>query len=162
MEALPQAITGILNKYGAYISAKLKDDIQQKPITKYGVANASGRLKDSVRQEVSNNVLRIYALDYIFYVENGRKAGKRPPTAPIEQWITDKGLILEGISKKSLAYLIARKIGEEGTTAYKQGGTDLAEGILTDELKGEIQSQLILTFRQNVNAMIKNSLNVKK
>lgn len=162
MESQQQAITGILNYYGAKLSADLKNDIQTKRITKYGVANASGKLKDSIRQEVEDNVLRIYALDYIFYVENGRANGKRPPTKAIEQWITDKGLILEGISKKSLAYLIARKIGEEGTTAFKQGGTNLTKDILTTDLKGEIQSKLILTFRENTNAMMRNALTIKK
>ena len=154
-------ITGILNMYLSQISAELKDMIQRKPVTKYGVVNASGKLKDSVRQDIKNAVGRVYALDYIYYLEKGRKPGKRPPAKAIEQWITDKGLILEGISKKSLAYLIARKIGEEGTTIYQQGGSTLVADILTDELKGQIQSQLILTFRSKTNALMRSAITGK-
>jgi len=151
-------ITGILNKYLSQISADLKDEIQRKPVTKYGVVNASGKLKDSVRQDIKNNVGRVYALDYIYYLEKGRKPGKRPPSKAIEQWITDKGLILDGISKKSLAYLIARKIGEEGTTIYQQGGSTLVSDILTPELKGSIQSELILNFRKTTNALFRSAI----
>ena len=41
----------------------------------------------------------------------GRKAGKRPPpTAPIEKWAQKK------IGEKGLGWVIARKIGRDGTT----------------------------------------------
>lgn len=151
-------ITGILNKYGAEISAELKDFIAQKPLTVYGVVNASGKLKNSVHFDIKDSVMRVYALYYIYYIEHGRKGGKRPPQKVIEQWIVDKGLILKDISVKSLAYLIARKIGEEGTTIWKQGGTKLLEDILTPELKGQIQSQLILTFRAKTNALMRSAI----
>ena len=151
-------ITGILNKYGSLISAELVDMIQRKPVTKFGVVNASGKLKDSVHFTVANNVMQVKALSYIYYLEKGRKPGKRPPMKVIEQWITDKGLILEGISKKSLAFLIARKIGEEGTTIYEQGGSTLIADIVDDEMRGQIQSQLILTFREKTNALMRSAI----
>lgn len=153
-------ITGILTKYGAQISADLKDFIQSKPLTKYGVVNASGELWKSVRQEQKDFVLRIYALDYIYYIEKGRKPGKRPPKKAIREWLDVKTKFssLEAKEKESLAYAIAKKIGEEGTTIYKQGGTKLLEDILTDELKGNIQSELVLTFKERTNALMRSAI----
>lgn len=151
-------ITGILNKAGAKVSAETKDAIASKPVTVFGVVNASGKLKASVRYDIQDGVCRVYALDYIYYIEKGRKPGKRPPTKAIEQWITDKGLILRNISKKSLAYLIAKKIGEEGTTAYKQGGTKLLEDIVGTEFRGEVQSELLLTFKEKTNALMRSAI----
>lgn len=53
---------------------------------------------------------------YWYYVENGRRPGLRPPLHKIIDWVERTGLA-EGkdISVKSLAFLIARKIGNEGT-----------------------------------------------
>lgn len=31
-------------------------------------------------------------VDYWYYVENGRRPGKRPPISAIEKWIADKGI----------------------------------------------------------------------
>lgn len=149
-------ITGILNKYGAQITANLKADIKGKSLTPHGVLNASGKLADSIRYEADNNGLKVFALDYFYYVEKGRKGGKRPPMKVIEQWITDKGILIEEKKKKSLAFLIARKIGQEGTSIYQQGGTQLLENIVTDELKGQIQSELILTFKEKIMAQMKS------
>lgn len=157
-------ITGVLNKYGSQISAELVDMIQRKPVTKFGVVNASGKLKDSVHYDIKNNVMRVYALDYIYYLEKGRgptkKKGEKPLREIIEQWITDKGIVSD-IPKKSLAYLIARKIHKEGTTIYQQGGSTLVADILSEELKGQIQSDLILTFKENVLAQMKSAITGK-
>lgn len=57
----------------------------------------------------------------------GRRPGKFPPIQPIMDWIESKGLDLEGITKKSLAFIIARKIARKGTDIYqgKRDGIDL-------------------------------------
>lgn len=62
------------------------------------------------------------APDYFRWVEDGRGPGKWPPISVIEKWIeikhitpypTAKGKLP---TKKQLAFLIARSIGEDGTT----------------------------------------------
>ena len=155
-------ITGILNKYGSQISAQLVSDIHSKVLLNTAPANASGELAKSVHYTIADNVLRVWAKEYIGAVENGRKPTQKSQGGvlrpAIEKWIVDKGLILNGISVKSLAFLIARKIHEEGTNAYRKGGTKLVEDILTPELKGQIQSQLILTFREKTNAMMRSAI----
>lgn len=90
--------------------------------------NASSGLSQSIEPRITQPPggynLSIIMEDYWFYVENGRKAGKMPPVQNIFEWIRNKRTIqVESISKsadriaatRSLAYVIARKIGREGT-----------------------------------------------
>ena len=129
-----------LNKLGQELTDRLVKDIQTKRVTKYGAVNASGRLAKSVRYDVKNSTLTVYAEQYIGALEFGRKPGKKPPRDVIRKWIDEKGIIPNGISKDSLAFLIQRKIGEEGTTIWQQGGTDLMSGIFNDALRKEIEN----------------------
>jgi hypothetical protein len=146
----------ILDEVGSVVSDRLVNDIKTKRVTKYGAVNASGKLAESVRYDVTNNgeTLRVYAEDYIYYLVHGRKNGKRPPKQAIREWIDAKGISPDGISKDSLAFLIARKIGEVGTTIYQQGGSDLVSDIITDELviqvKQELQDRLIALFQSDL------------
>jgi hypothetical protein len=129
-----------LNKLGLELTDRLVKDIQTKRVTKYGAVNASGRLAKSVRYDVKNSTLTVYAEQYIGALEFGRKSGKKPPRDVIRKWIDEKGITPNGISKDSLAFLIQRKIGEEGTTIWQQGGTDLVSGIFNDALRKEIEN----------------------
>lgn len=133
-----------LRELGGEIQAKIVDAIKDKQVTKYGAVNASGKLANSIRFETTNNGERlvVYAEDYIDYLVYGRSPGKRPPKDVIRKWIDDKGLEPIGISKDSLAYLIARKIGNEGTEIYKQGGSNLLDGILTFEMIQDVRDKL--------------------
>jgi hypothetical protein len=146
----------ILDEVGRVVSDRLVNDIKTKRVTKYGAVNASGKLAESVRYDVTNSgeTLRVYAEDYIYYLVHGRKNGKRPPKQAIRDWIDAKGITPDGISKDSLAFLIARKIGESGTTIYQQGGSDLVSDIITDELviqvKQELQDRLIALFQSDL------------
>lgn len=78
------------------------------------------------------------------YFEYGRKPGKRPPIASIEEWITAKGIRVRNNRseskqnvlqrRRSLAFAIAKKIGEKGTIrrfGYK--GSDFVSEVLTPE-----------------------------
>lgn len=134
----------ILQSIGNTVVERLKNDIKNKPVTKYGAVNASGKLYDSIRYEVVNNgeTLRVYAEDYIDYLVYGRRNGKFPPRDAIRKWIDDKGLEPVGISKDSLAFLIARKIAREGTTIFQQGGSTLLSDIITDNLIRETRDKL--------------------
>jgi hypothetical protein len=108
------------------------------------VVNASGNLADSIDYVVTGSRLTIRGNDYIYYLENGRKPGKRPPKDVIRKWIDDKGIVpRDNISKDSLAYLIARKMGEEGSTIYKAGGSDLVSGIFNDQFVDSLQSEFM-------------------
>jgi hypothetical protein len=144
-------IEDILEKFGITATEALVNAIKTKLIERQGasggfrsVVNASGRLADSIDYVVTGSRLTIRGNDYIYYLENGRKPGKRPPKDVIRKWIDDKGIVpRDNISKDSLAYLIARKMGEEGSTIYKAGGSDLVSGIFNDQFVDSLQSEFM-------------------
>jgi hypothetical protein len=144
-------IEDILEKFGITATEALVNAIKTKLIERQGangsfrsVVNASGRLADSIDYVVTGSRLTIRGNDYIYYLENGRKPGKRPPKDVIRKWIDDKGIVpRDKISKDSLAYLIARKMGEEGSTIYKAGGSDLVSGIFNDQFVDSLQSEFM-------------------
>lgn len=95
---------------------------------------ASGNLLNNIdfRLKINDSAYSvIFSMeDYWWYVENGRKAGKRPPMDKILEWIKIKPILPRLSSEKlptpnQLAFLIARKIGEEGT----EGTGDLSYSI---------------------------------
>lgn len=92
-------------------------------------------LEISIDGDESKSSSKVLGLNYTEQLVFGRKPGKFPPIKAIEQWIQDKGIATIGknISTSSLAFLIARKIAQEGTNYFKQGGTDLVESVITPE-----------------------------
>ena len=92
-------------------------------------------LEISIDGDESKSSSKVLGLNYTEQLVFGRKPGKFPPIKAIEQWIQDKGIAAIGknISTSSLAFLIARKIAQEGTNYFKQGGTDLVESVITPE-----------------------------
>lgn len=95
------------------------------------------RQLEYVVEVTERNVKAVFiGLDYTEYLTKGRpKGGTYVDGAmriAIRQWIDDKGITpYDNISKDQLAFLIARKISEEGTEYFKQGGTDLIDGVIT-------------------------------
>ena len=151
----------ILSKIGITLENELVKAIQDKQLRRVGasgsfssVANASGELARSVRHDVKGSVLTIYADDYIYYLEKGRKPGKKPPLQVIRQWIDDKGITPTDISKDSLAFLIQRRIGEEGTTIYQAGGSDLVSGIFNEQLIDSIEREFAELVLAEINSDI--------
>lgn len=126
---------------------------------------SSGQWADELEVRVRTNTAAIYGIDYSEQLEFGRKAGKRPPVEVIEQWIVDKGIadsIDREISIKSLAFLIARKIGNEGWKREEFGGVNLISEVITPERITkilnkvsdakliEVSSDLISIFTKNL------------
>lgn len=84
-------------------------------------SNASGKLKKSIKKDVRSVKeiagfvsLEISGNDYGFFKDEGRKAGKFPPSNAIKKWIKQKGITAKNITEKSLIFLIQRKIGQKG------------------------------------------------
>jgi len=121
---------------------------------------ASGNWESSLNINISGNedltIAQLYGESYTEQLVFGRAPGKFPPIKAIEQWILDKGISTIGkqIKISSLAFLIARKIAQQGTKYFQQGGTDLVSSIITPE---RIQSIIDKVREINV-AFITNGL----
>lgn len=110
---------------------------------------ASGDLKKSIRFNIKSSSkkieLNITMLDYWGAVDEGRKAGKQPPIDKIKEWLTypnvrDKIRFGQNDSefsdseRNSLAYLIARKIGKQGTKGTNFATNVFESSLITKEL----------------------------
>lgn len=117
---------------------------------------ASGDLLNNIEYEVTRGdftyTIYVKMKDYWYYVENGRKAGKMPPIDNILNWIRVKPVLPRPNAKgklptpQQLAFLIARKIGEEGT----QGTQDLRKA--TDTIWDTFEDRLYEAIDEDVDA----------
>jgi hypothetical protein len=80
---------------------------------------ASGKTAESLRASTDENRLTLYGDSAFIFQEKGRGPGKFPPPPVIMEWLENKPVSAEGISKRSLAYLIGRSIAEKGTLVYQ-------------------------------------------
>lgn len=127
---------------------------------------ASGDLIKSLKTRVfktgfgTSYTLKIIAKDYLKYVDEGRRAGaKPPPIAPIKKWTQQKGI------PEGLAYPIAKSIGEKGikptnviekgfkkvlnNISFRQledGVEDWVDDLISDKLKG-LNKNKNITFK---------------
>ena len=109
--------------------AKDAEEIYKYQIS-LGGKNASRKLIDSVKSWVvvgeKSYEVTLRLQDYWKYIEDGRKPGKFPPVDAILDWILVKPILprpnddgtLQKLRPKSLAFLIGRKIKEEGIDPY--------------------------------------------
>lgn len=117
---------------------------------------ASGDLLNNIEYEITRGdftyTIYVKMKDYWYFVENGRKAGKWPPIDNILNWIRVKPVLprpnAEGKlpTPQQLAFLIARKIGEEGT----QGTQDLRKA--TDTIWDTFEDRLYEAIDEDVDA----------
>jgi len=134
-EALANTATAIIKE--------LEKDIRAKKLT--ATKSLLQKIDPTNYVETANGVtLAITMVNYYQWVEDGRKRGKRPPIASIEEWISRKGIQVrksKGESKqsvlerrRSMAIAIANKIAAKGTIkrfGYKGG--DFIKDVLTPQ-----------------------------
>ena len=115
----------VIERYMYFLSAAKNNNIPQYY-----------ELKDKIsfKVDVSGNLFEVTfnAPEYWKYANYGRPPGKMPPVSAIEEWITRRRIVPESNtstpSVTSLAYVIARKIGREGTI-----GTNFLEKSLDEQ-----------------------------
>ena len=117
---------------------------------------ASGDLLNSVEYVIDRDgytyTVSLMLKDYWYFVENGRKAGKWPPMDAILSWIKAKPVLPRPNAKgklptpQQLAFLIARKIGKEGT----EGTQDLRKA--TDTIWDTFEDRLYEAIDEDVDA----------
>ena len=86
---------------------------------------ASGKTAASLNVMAEADFVSLLGRKAIGTLETGRKAGPVPKNfyLIIKQWSKDKGLTFESESQRgTFAYFVAKKIAEEGTDLFIQGG----------------------------------------
>jgi hypothetical protein len=153
----------VLEKYGKESIAEMITRLQGQGKV------ASGKLLRSLKFDVAEAVqgiqISFQASEYAYWVDQGRKPNRRPPpTSVIEDWIKIKGI--QGrdkqgrfIKRKSLAYLMARKIGKFGirptnffTITIKRKQKQLASN-LSKAFQKDVENQ--------IDVMVKNDFQIK-
>lgn len=97
---------------------------------------ASGNFPESLDVIIDDTTGELWGDEYADQLEFGRSEGTFPPLQEIEQWILDKGVftsVLQEMKLSSLAYLIARKIAQQGWKRQQHGGVGLISEVITEE-----------------------------
>ena len=148
---IQQLVEAKLASYGDQIVTRIREKIIENG------SLASGDLYNSISYDVQSDSgivsLNIYANDYFPFVDQGRLPGKRPPIDNILSWVKVRGLRPKpgsGIPEKSkglpradrsLAFLIARKIGLDGIKPTNMLGDTLDE--ISDPLTSDINDLIV-------------------
>lgn len=122
--------------------------------------NASGETSESVKFNITRDTLRVTADENFVFIQDGvgRGPGKFPPIDKIKDWIGNKN-IQSDLSLNSLAFLIGRKIANEGTAIFRKErpGVNL-KAILNNSLQitlTKFEKAIALEFDSDINKSIR-------
>ena len=146
-----------LNQIGQQLTDRLRDDILNKPLTTFGSVSASGKLAASVRYEVSGGGLKVFALDYIFQIEFGRRPGKFPPLDALKDWVVIRNFAPD-LPMSSRIFLAGRSIAQKGTTIFQQGGSNLIKDIADSDFFVNITKEMEAEFVKDITSEILGAL----
>ncbi len=141
-----EAITNYLEA----VEAGLKADAQSK----------DQKMPQDFDIKADNLSGQLYAANYLKYLIFGRGPGKQPPPENILEWVLQNPETSNWTpaEQNSLAYLIGRKIGQEGTDIYqgKRPGIDLL-GVMEANmptLMNELGDSLVTRFQTSLSKQI--------
>lgn len=121
---LAQDLKALLDLYGDEI--KLAIQKRLKADNKY----ATGKAHNDLIKKVTANSVSIEGWKYIETISGGREPGKKaPPTKNIEEWIKAKKIGYKKGRLRSLAFIIAKRIGERGIKGNNML-TDIRQNII--------------------------------
>jgi hypothetical protein len=99
------------------------------------------RLARNTRVVVRRGRVEVLLPEYADFVDEGRKAGKRPPIAPILRWIK-RNRIKSDVPPKALAFAVANSIAKKGIKA--RPFLDDARELVSKRIDGIIKNTKIL------------------
>ena len=105
-----------LLRIGSEIKATMTEELKNNG--SYYTGALSNSIQYEVREQDYTYQLVRTMLKYGDYVDQGigRRPGKMPPVKPLIDWIRFKSIpVPTGMSVEAFAFLIARKIGKQGT-----------------------------------------------
>lgn len=140
----------ILSDLASWYIQQVRDAIKTKPITRKtkkqgefsAVVNASGKLSDSLRFDISDKAINIYCLSYIDKLIYGQAPGRIDNTSvfEIENWIATKGLNLNAVS-------VMNNLQANGSSIYQKhlgANSGLLSGISLEQKVNEAKEKLTL------------------
>ena len=123
---------------------------------------ASGKTKDSIQVKMREDGGSLVGASYIYVLEKGRGKSKKSQGGVlknnIKSWILAKGITPDGkVKLDDLAYLITRKIHEEGTQLFKNGGrTDIYSNVITRENIKKMIKEIGVDYMKQIKSQIVN------
>jgi len=124
-------------------TAKALNELKQNIQSTLAAKNLDNTGEASMSLEVNGS--QLLGNDYIYYLDQGRRPGKFPPS--LIDWVRNK-LGLKGNEAKQVDFLVRRKISREGTEIFK----NKSNGLELDKLVNEMLDNLIKELPNEVAA----------
>jgi len=119
--------------------------------------DATHKWLNSLEARANNGNGEIWGMDYTYWLVNGRKPGVMPPVSALLPWVNAK-LGITGKEALSVAFAVATKIKNEGTSYYPEG-TDLLEVLNSPECKAYVIEQIGTFYSLEISKILKKQLN---
>lgn len=139
------------------LAARLSENLTSRGSVASGELGASIEVKTPSPRGGTYST-NVYMNDYWEFVDEGRKPGKRPPIQPILKWLSypavqdrmtfGRGAMMD-TNLESIAYLIAAKIGREGTK-----GNHFATDVFNSDLPDDIEKLIIEAAEEDFDELI--------
>lgn len=163
MRLIKPLLTQIAEEFAESVIEGIAKNIREKDLFGFGPMNNTGRAVESMGYKYDGRRLVIYSnWNFFWTLETGRGPGKMPPLDPILDWVQQRGIYSPDITPKSMAFLIARKIGREGSLLYRNGGNsgiiteytgaDFIQRNLTDRAREELINRTMETLKKDLAA----------
>lgn len=154
---------------------RIQENIRNKPVTKFGAMNASGRTATSLTYEIDENEARMYGAGHIFRLEYGNPPGTKVPFGNIRAWIDDKPITvmlskrIDGTDRRhrdgspitieeqkdSAAWAVKKAIENRGTILHQQGGNSgILADVINEQTTSELSEALFYEFEQIITSTL--------
>ena len=139
-----------LQEIGDELVVRLKREFDQKNL------NDTGKAQESLEAVAEENKILLYGLARVLFLQFGRSSGSFPPVDVIREWVERKLGVSEDESK-DVAFVIARKIANEGTDIFTNRAKGLQIELVLQDLYDELSKVILDLKAQEIsNGLIKN------
>lgn len=114
-EQFARELQGVCKEALKNLGQRIISDAQTRLRRNKNVATALLINSGAVKEGRDNAILAGFPTMYAYFVEFGRRAGKWPPFRYIYEWVRVKHFAADETEAKSIAFLIQRSIGKNGT-----------------------------------------------
>lgn len=150
-EQIFPSVQEILEEFGAEIVRDIGQSIKDKDLIASGNLSKQTSFDIQINLADQNYQFQLNMAPYWEALDKGRAAGKQPPTKEIKKWLQQPNVkskfgmensdlslrTLKDYQLNGLAYVIARKIGREGTEA-----TNFYSAVVTEERINQLVADL--------------------